>query len=124
MDSRITEEAKLGDAQAIATLINSSLKGKRIIAKVAKKDDCLQIVLESPEMPSQESLVGAIRFNLMSLAPESINHVKIYARPSNGSPVFWPEKGKRAWLGILGLNFPIWWMHCLCRRLPLDLPAS
>ncbi|MEH1828238.1 hypothetical protein FD723_18880 [Nostoc sp. C052] len=92
MDSHITEEAKLGDALAIATLINNSLKGKRIIAKVAKKDDSLQIVLESPEMPSQESLVSIIRSSLMSLAPESINHVKIYARPSDGSPVFWSEK--------------------------------
>ncbi|MEH2011547.1 hypothetical protein [Nostoc sp.] len=93
MDSQsILALGKLGDANAIATLINNSLKGKRIIAKVAKKDDCLQIVLESPEAPSQELLVSNIRKGLMSLAPESINHIKIYARQSEASPVFWSER--------------------------------
>jgi hypothetical protein len=92
MDSHITALAKQGDANAIAALINNSLKEKRIIAKVTKKDDCLQIILESPEAPSQELLVSSIRKGLMSLAPESINHVKIYARPSVGSPVFWSER--------------------------------
>jgi hypothetical protein len=84
--------AKLGDANAIATLINASLKEKRIIAKVAKKDDCLQIILESSEVTNQESLVSTIRRGLMSLAPESVNHIKIYARQSESSPVAWSER--------------------------------
>lgn len=92
MDSHITEEAKQGDANAITTLINNSLKGKRIIAKVAKKEDCLQIILESSEAPNQEMLVSILRSSLMSLAPESINHVKIYARHKVDSPVFWSER--------------------------------
>ncbi|MEH2379940.1 MAG: hypothetical protein V7K27_13820 [Nostoc sp.] len=84
--------AKQGDANAIAALINNFLKGKRIIAKVTKKDDCLQVILESPEAPSQELLVGTIRKGLMSLALESIRHVKIYARQSQGSHVVWSER--------------------------------
>jgi hypothetical protein len=92
MDSHITEEAKLGDAAAIAALINNSLKGKRIIAKVTKKEDCLQIILESSEVPSQEALVSIIRSSLMSLAPESVNHVKVYARQSESSPTVWSER--------------------------------
>lgn len=93
MDSQnILTLAKLGDAQAIAALINNSLKEKRIIAKVTKKDDCLQVILESPEAPSQELLVGTIRKGLMSLAPESISHVKIYARQSEDSHVVWSER--------------------------------
>lgn len=93
MDSQsILILAKQGDANAIATLINNSLEGKRIIAKVARKDDCLQIILESPEVPSQESLVSIIRKGLMSLAPESISHIKIYARQSEGGHVVWSER--------------------------------
>ncbi|MDZ8227950.1 hypothetical protein [Nostoc sp. ChiVER01] len=93
MDSqRILALAKQGDANAIAALINNSLKGKRIIAKVTKKDDRLQVILESSEVPNQELLVSTIRSSLMSLAPEFINHVKIYARPSVTSPVFWSER--------------------------------
>ncbi|MEH2285478.1 MAG: hypothetical protein V7K90_29885 [Nostoc sp.] len=93
MDSQsILTLAKLGDANAIAALINNSLKGKRIIAKVTKKDDCLQVILESPEAPSQELLVNTICKGLMSLAPESISHVKIYARQSEGSHVVWSER--------------------------------
>ncbi|MEH2450774.1 hypothetical protein [Nostoc sp.] len=84
--------AKQGDANAIAVLINNSLKEKRIIAKVAKKEDCLQIILESSQVPNQETLVSIIRKGLTSLAPKSINHVKIYARESVGSPVVWSER--------------------------------
>lgn len=93
MDSQsILSLAKVGDANAIAALINNSLKGKRIIAKVTKKEDCLQIILESSEAPNQELLVSTIRKGLISLAPESINHVKIYARQSEGSHVVWSER--------------------------------
>ncbi|MDZ8257488.1 hypothetical protein [Nostoc sp. ChiQUE01b] len=84
--------AKQGDANAIAALINNSLKGKRIVAKVAKKDDCLQIILESSQVLNQELLVSTIRKGLMSLAPESVNYIKIYARPSVASPVLWSER--------------------------------
>ncbi|MGV0106625.1 hypothetical protein NSTCB13_05452 [Nostoc sp. DSM 114160] len=84
--------AKQGDANAIAALINNSLKEKRIVAKVAKKDDCLQIILESSQVPNQELLVSTIRKGLMSLAPESVNHIKIYARQSEASPVLWSER--------------------------------
>ncbi|MEH2201146.1 hypothetical protein [Nostoc sp.] len=93
MDSQsILTLAKQGDANAIASLINNSLKGKRIIAKATKKDDCLQVILESPEVQSQELLVSTIRKGLMSLAPESINQVKVYARVSADSPIAWSEK--------------------------------
>ncbi|MEH2379946.1 MAG: hypothetical protein V7K27_13850 [Nostoc sp.] len=95
MDSQsILTLAKQGDANAIAILINNSLKGKRIIAKVTKKDNCLQVILESPEAPSQELLVNTIRKGLMSLAPKSISHVKIYAHQSEGSHVVWSERFK------------------------------
>lgn len=93
MDSqRILALGKLGDVNAIAALINNSLKGKRIVAKVTKKEDCLQIILESSEVPNQELLVSTIRSGLMSLAPESINQIKIYARQSESSPTVWSER--------------------------------
>ncbi len=93
MDSQtILALAKQGDANAIAVLINNSLKEKRIVGKVTRKEDCLQIILESSEVPNQELLVSSIRKGLTSLAPDSINHVKIYARQSEDSHVAWSEK--------------------------------
>ncbi|MBH8555729.1 hypothetical protein I8751_25965 [Nostocaceae cyanobacterium CENA357] len=53
MDSQtILALAKQGDANAIAVLINNSLKEKRIVGKVTRKEDCLQIILESSEVPN------------------------------------------------------------------------
>ncbi|MBD2570039.1 hypothetical protein [Anabaena lutea] len=84
--------AKQGDANAIATLINSSLQGKGIIAKVTQKDHCLQIILESAETPNQESLVNLIRKGLISLKPGSINRVTLYARQPGNSLILWSER--------------------------------
>jgi aryl-alcohol dehydrogenase-like predicted oxidoreductase len=56
----LLEVAKQGDAQAIASVINYLLKPKNITAKVILKDSCLQVMLESVQVPEQESSVTFI----------------------------------------------------------------
>ena len=51
----LLELAKQGDAQAIASVINYLLQPKDITAKVVLKDGCLQVMLESFQVPEQES---------------------------------------------------------------------
>ncbi len=51
----LLELAKQGDAQAIASVINYLLKPKNITAKVVLKNNCLQVMLESVQVPEQES---------------------------------------------------------------------
>lgn len=75
----IRELAKQGNPKAIATLINQPLKSKNITAKVGVKNDCLQILLESAQVPDQEAMVAFIRKGLIKLEV-SLNTVKVYAR--------------------------------------------
>lgn len=72
--------AKQGNPKALATIINQSLKPKSITAKVGLKDDCLQVLLESAQIPNQQAMVSFIRNGLTKLEVESIRTVKVYGR--------------------------------------------
>ncbi|MCT7967037.1 hypothetical protein NG799_11885 [Laspinema sp. D1] len=50
----LLELAKQGDAKAIATLMNRKLQPKGITAKASMKNDCLQIMLESAQVPPKK----------------------------------------------------------------------
>lgn len=56
--ANILELAKQGDVKAIAALMNRQLQPKGITAKVAMNDSCLQIMLESDQLPDQQTLVA------------------------------------------------------------------
>lgn len=75
----IRELAKQGNPKALATLINQSLKSQNITAKVGVKNDCIQILLESEQIPDQEAMVSFIRKKLVELEVP-LNIVKVYAR--------------------------------------------
>lgn len=75
----LIEAAKQGNPKAIAKLINRSLQPKGTSAKVALDKDCLQVMLESPQVPAI-SLVRVIRQGLITLGVESIKQVKVYGR--------------------------------------------
>jgi hypothetical protein len=75
----IRELAKQGNPKALATLINQSLKSKNITAKVGVKNDCIQILLESAQVPDQEAMVSFIRNGLIKLEVP-LNTVKVYGR--------------------------------------------
>jgi len=57
----ILELAKQRDAKAIAALMNRQLQPKGITAKATLKDGCLQIILESDQVPDQQALVAFVR---------------------------------------------------------------
>ena len=76
--TNILELAKQGDIKAIAALMNRQLQPKGITAKVALKDSCLQIMLESVEVPDQQALVTFICKGITGLGAELIEKVKIY----------------------------------------------
>ncbi|GAB4187961.1 MAG: hypothetical protein Fur006_28210 [Coleofasciculaceae cyanobacterium] len=76
----LLELAKQGNAKAIATLMNRQLQPKGITAKAALKDGCLQIMLESAQVPNQEAFVAFIRKGISGLGATSIEKLKIYGR--------------------------------------------
>lgn len=81
--------AHQGDVKAIATLINHALQPKGITAIIRLKEDCLHVMLESPQVPEQQSSVAFIRKGLMTLGAKSINSVKVYGRQAGEKSIAW-----------------------------------
>ena len=68
------------DVNAIANLLNQTLQPQGIAAKAALKDVCLQIMLESAQVPDRQLVVPLIRARLVDLGIQSGKKVKIYGR--------------------------------------------
>ncbi len=94
----ILELAKQGDVQAIASLMNRHLHAKGITAKVAFKDTCLEVMLESVKVPNQQILVPFIRKGLTALGAASVEIVKVYGQQTGKE---FPAWSKEFYLGIL-----------------------
>jgi hypothetical protein len=90
--TNILELAKQGDVKAIAALMNRQLQPKGITAKVALKDGCLQIMLESVEVPDQQALVTFICKGITGLGAELIEKVKIYGLQTGEEFPAWSQE--------------------------------
>ncbi len=88
----LLELAKQGDANAIATLINRALQPQGITAKARIKNGCLQIMLESQQVPNQQVVVSLIYNGLVSLGIKSFNRVKIYGRETGDDFPDWQQE--------------------------------
>ena len=88
----LLELAKQGDASAIASLMNRQLQPKGITVKVALKDACLQIMLESAQVPNQQALVAFVRKGIVGLGAASIERVKIYGRQTGEEFPAWNQE--------------------------------
>ncbi len=98
------ELAKQGNANAIARLITRSLKAKGIIARASLKDQCLRVMLESTQVPSQPAMVQFIRKSLMKLNAESIKTVKIYGKQIGQNVLAWSQEFDWDSLTLTGLQ--------------------
>ncbi|WP_392535614.1 hypothetical protein [Nostoc sp. C117] len=85
----LLELAKQGDTQAIASVINYLLQPKGITAKVSLQDGCLQIMLESFQVPEQELSVTFIHKLIIKLQATRIKSVKIYGKKAGQTSVAW-----------------------------------
>jgi hypothetical protein len=83
--------AKQGNSKALAVMLNQSLKPKNITAKVGLKESCLQILLESAQIPDQQDMVSFIRKGITKLGVESINTVKVYGRQLGEESPAWSQ---------------------------------
>jgi uncharacterized protein (DUF697 family) len=88
----LSELAKQGDAQAIATFMNRPLQPKGITAKAVMKNDCLQILLEAAQVPNQQVLVPLINKWISNLGADSIKKVKVFGRQAGEEFPAWNEE--------------------------------
>jgi len=81
--------------------MNRSLQPKGItVVKAIFKDSCLQILLESAQVPNQQALVAFVNQGLTRLEAAFIKQVKLYGR----------QMGRSFQLGVRTLN----WQHNRC----------
>lgn len=72
--------AQQGNIKAISTLMNRTLQAKGITAKVRLKESCLQVMLESTQIPDQQFCVALIAEGMQRLAIPSIQSLRIFGR--------------------------------------------
>ncbi|QIR39248.1 hypothetical protein HCG51_22735 [Tolypothrix sp. PCC 7910] len=86
------ELAKQGDANAINSLITEWLGLPSITAKTSLKQDCLQVMLESANIPEQNSLVPLIHHGLIDLGVQTFKKVKIFGREAGEDFPDWQQE--------------------------------
>ncbi|MDF5736264.1 MULTISPECIES: hypothetical protein [unclassified Nostoc] len=88
----IVKLAKQGDTEAIASLMNRHLQPKGMTAKVAFKDACLEVMLESTQVPNQQALVAFVRKGLTALKAASVEIVKVYGQQTGKEFPAWSKE--------------------------------
>ena len=88
----ILELAKLGNLKALASLINLQTQPKGIKAKVHLTNGCLQIMLESAQVPDQQTLVAFLRKGITSLESDWIEKVRIYGKQTSDEFPAWSQE--------------------------------
>ena len=97
--------AKQGNPKAIAALMNRQLHTKGITAKTQVKNGCLQIMLESAQVPKEQAMVAFVHKGMMSLGAKSIQSVRVYGRQT-------------------GEEFPAWTQEFTLETKPLSPPPG
>jgi RsiW-degrading membrane proteinase PrsW (M82 family) len=87
----IQDYAKQGNPQALEKLINHSLQPQGITAKIALKKNCLQVTLESEQIPDSK-LVRLIRKKLINLGVELKGGVKVSGKQLGKEVPDWSEE--------------------------------
>ncbi|HEY9672712.1 MAG TPA: hypothetical protein V6D11_14805, partial [Waterburya sp.] len=84
--------AQRGDADAIATLLNRSLKPNGTSAKAAIKNDGLHIVVEAAQTPTKQESIDIIREVITHLQLETVDTVTVYGRQMEDDIPDWHQK--------------------------------
>jgi hypothetical protein len=91
-DSNLLELAKLGDPQAIATLMNQSLQSRGMSATVDRQDDCLEVILEGERVPNRQALTAFVQQGINNLGVQSIRSIRIVGQQFGASYPAWMQE--------------------------------
>ncbi|MBW4680115.1 MAG: hypothetical protein KME19_08375 [Microcoleus vaginatus WJT46-NPBG5] len=80
-----------GNAEAIASLINYLLHDTGITAKAALKDNCLQVMLESNQVPDPDSSLDFIRKMMVEWQIQFVDFIEVYGRKIGDDSPAWAE---------------------------------
>lgn len=88
----LSELARQGDVKAINTLINQWVKPHGVTAKVRLKSDCLQLMLESAELPNQQSMVELLNSQVSKLGIKSVKMMKLFGKQTDEDFPDWHQE--------------------------------
>ncbi len=104
--SQLHELARQGNPKAISALLNQELKSDGIRSKVALKEGCLHVVLESDDsVPDRPRCLDVVRVKVVNLEIEGIDRVRVYGRRSGEDTVDWNQEFAVAVGGYSNLLF-------------------
>lgn len=78
-------------ADTIALFLNRYLKPQGTIAKVAQREQRVQILLEAIDVPSHDHLIPWITQAIETMRPDGVETVQIYARRAGDQNCTWME---------------------------------
>ncbi|MDB9313349.1 hypothetical protein PN462_09585 [Spirulina sp. CS-785/01] len=89
---QLIQQAKQGNAKAIATLINQSLKTKKIqVVKYSFKEGCLNLMLEGEEVPAQDAMTNLVRQGLTKINSPKLQTVQLHAKKKGQPTTIWQQ---------------------------------
>lgn len=88
----LSELARQGDVKAINTLINEWVKAHGVTAKVRLKSDCLQLMLESAEIPNQQVMVELLNSEVSKLGIKSVKTMKLFGKQTDEDFPDWHQE--------------------------------
>lgn len=89
MPPSLLEQAKGGDAAAIAALMNQALQSKGVTVQGDRQGDCLQLWLTAPTLPPQPATVDYVRRGIARLQVASLGVLQIYGEQADQQQPGW-----------------------------------
>ncbi|OCR02908.1 hypothetical protein BCD67_16665 [Oscillatoriales cyanobacterium USR001] len=83
--------AQQGNPEAIAFLLNQQLESQGITVTTKLTNDCLEVILESPQIPDRYEMVDFVRNQLTNLEPESIKTAKVEGKKTDSNTLAWSQ---------------------------------
>jgi pilus assembly protein FimV len=87
----VLHQARQGNPDAIAALMNQHLQTRGITAQVSQQGDALYIALESAQAPAQHDLVTYIKKGVSGLSLAEIHHLEISGKQTGQPAPDWTE---------------------------------
>jgi hypothetical protein len=91
VNSNILDLARQGNPEAIAKLMNQSLRVKQITVVVSVIDDCLNILASGVEPPNRTFMVNFIREGMEKLNIDTVRQVRVRAFQKGAKAPIWQE---------------------------------
>lgn len=88
----LIEQAKQGDPQAIAALMNKSLQPKGMTALVDRHNDRLDVVLEAERVPNRQALTEFVEKGISNLGIPSIKSIKVSGQQIGAMTPAWTHE--------------------------------